>query len=406
MARHGTILLFLTVLVPLISAQCSYRTATPYFKRSIYEFTLKLAERINLETESHFVASALSPWTLLSAISLGAADETLQEIQEVLQLHPHKCFNNLYFELVNEVTQKPSNPTASMLERSATILFDDSLYVKRSFFELVSKIGMCDARIVSFLDTAEAASSINNHVRMLTNEAIDEIVTPSDLEGITAVMIDALYFKGAWKIPFPYEDTESSAFYDDNGQQIGDVSLMYVSGSFNVTTVPQIRAQVLELPYGDNSRYSMLIFLPQQDVSVTTMLDLMKSISISSIFVLFQQNGATTVDVQIPRFKISSDIDNLKELLIDMGLRMIFDAQRANFPGISDYQLALTNFIQKADIEVTEDGTVAAAATAALFESRMMPEQFVANKPFLFMIVDRILHVPIFTGAYSKPSIF
>lgn len=406
MATHGTLLLLLTVLAPLISAQCNYRTATPYFKRSVYEFSLKLVEKINFETESHFVSSALSPWTLLSAMSLGAADTTLQEIREVLQLHPHRCFNNIYFELVNQVTRKPSNPTASMLERSSTIFFDDSLYVKQSFFDDVAKVGICDARIVSFVDTVETAAIINEHVRSVTNEAIDEIVTPNDLDGILTVMVDALYFKGAWKVPFPYEDTESSAFYNDRGQQIGDVSLMYVSGSFNVTPVPQIRAKVLELPYGDDSRFSMLIFLPDTDVSITTMVDLMKSISISSIFILFKQNGVSTVDVQIPRFKISSDIDNLKELLIDMGIKTIFDHQRANFPGISDYQLFLSNFIQKADIEVTEDGTVAAAATEALFESRMMPEQFVANKPFLFMIVDRVLHVPIFTGAYSKPSLF
>ncbi|KAJ8708591.1 hypothetical protein PYW08_009973 [Mythimna loreyi] len=405
MATHG-IILFLTVLVPLISAQCNYRTATPYFKRSVYEFSLKLVERINVETESHFVASALSPWTLLSAISLGAADETLQEIRDVLQLHPHKCFNNLYFDLVNEITQRPSNPSASMLERSSTMYFDGTLNIKQSFLEDVSKVGICDAAIVSFLDTVETAAIINNFVRGVTNEAIDEIVTSSDLEGVVTVMIDALYFKGAWKIPFPYEETESSAFYDDKGQQIGDVSLMFVSGSFNVTTVPQIRAQVLELPYGDNSRFAMLIFLPDSDVSVTTMVDLMKSISISSVYTLFKENQFSTVDVQIPRFKITSDINNLKELLIDMGLKTIFNPDRANFPGISEYQLYLSNFIQKADVEVTEDGTVAAAGTAAMFESRMLPQQFVANKPFLFMIVDRVVHVPIFTGAYSKPSIF
>lgn len=406
MARLGAIFLFVTALIPLISAQCNLRTATPFFKRSIYEFTLKLARRINQETESHYVASALSPWTLLSTISLGASESTLAEIQEVLKLHPHRCFNNLYFELTKQVTLRPTNPTASMLERSSTIFFDDSLYVKQSFFDEVSKVGICDARIVSFQDTVETAAIINEHVRSVTNEAIDEIVTPNDLDGIVTVMIDALYFKGAWKVAFPYEDTETSAFYNDQGQQIGDVPLMYVSGSFNVTGISQIQAKVLELPYGDDSRYSMLIFLPYTNVTLTSMVDRMKSISISSIYILFQQYGPTNVDVQIPRFKISSDIDNLKELLIDMGLKTLFDHTRANFPGISDYQLFLSNFIQKADIEVTEDGTVAGVATAALFESRMMPEQFAANRPFMFMIVDKILHIPIFTGAYSKPSHF
>ncbi|KAF9800766.1 hypothetical protein SFRURICE_001790 [Spodoptera frugiperda] len=405
MARLGAIFLFIAGFISVISAQCIQRTAAPYFKRSIYEFTLDLAKRINQETESHFVTSALSPWTLLAGMSLGASDSTLQEIKEVLQLHPHKCFNNIYFDLARQITAKPTNPTACMLERSSTMFFDDSIFVKPKFLDDVSKVGICDARIVSFVDTVETSAIINEHVRRVTNEAIDEIVTPNDLDGVVTVMIDALYFKGAWKVPFPYEDTETSAFYNDRGQQVGDVSLMYVSGSFNVTSIDQINARVLELPYGDDSRYSMLIFLPNANVTLTSVIDRMKAVSISSIFILYNQQRASTVDVQIPRFKISSDIDNLKELLIDMGIRSAFDPQ-ANFLGISDYQMYLSNFLQKADIEVTEDGTVAAASTAAFFEARMLPDQFVANKPFLFMIVDRVLHVPIFTGAYSKPSVF
>lgn len=406
MARLATIFLIITALIPLISSQCDFKTATPFFKRSVYEFSLKLVRRINQETENHFIVSALSPWTLLSAISLGAADVTLTEIQDVLKLHKHRCFNDLFFELVQQVTQKPENLAASMLERSATIFFDDSLYVKKTFFDEIAKVGICDARIVSFTDSVLTASLINEHVRSVTNDAIDEIVTPSDLEGIQTVMIDALYFKGAWNLAFPYEDTETSTFYNDKGLPAGDVSLMYVSGSFNVTDMRQIQAKVLELPYGDDSRYAMLIFLPYENVTLSTMIDSMNTISISSVYILFKQYGETTVDVQIPRFKISSDIDNLKELLIDMGIKTIFDSSRANFPEISDYQLYVSNFIQKADIEVTEDGTVASAASAVFFQSRMMPEQFVANKPFMFMIVDKILHVPIFTGAYSKPSKF
>lgn len=406
MARLAAILLFIGAISPLISAQCDYKTATPFFKRSVYEFSLNLATRINQETESHFVASAFSPWTLISAISLGASDSTLTEIQQVLKLHPNKCFKKLFFNLAKQVTSKPSNPAASMLERSATIFFDGSLYVKPKFLEEVNTLGMCDARIVSFTDTVETAVIINNHVRRVTNEAIDEIVTSSDLDDMLVVMIDALYFKGAWKTPFPYEDTENSAFYDSIGQQVGDVPLMYVSAKFNVTSVPQVQAKVVELPYGDDSRYSMLIFLPFENVSVNTVFDLMTKITVSSVYILFRNYGPQNVDVQLPKFKISSDINNLKELLIDMGLQTLFDATSSNFPGISDYQLSLSNFIQKADIEVTEDGTVSSVATAALFESRMLPEQFVANKPFIFMIVDTQLQIPLFTGAYSKPSSF
>lgn len=406
MLKLTIIFLLIGATVPLISAQCAQKTATPLLKRAVYDFTLGLVRRINQETESHFVTSALSPWALISTMSLGAADDTLKEIQNVLRLHPQSCFNNLFFSLVKQITRKPSNPAAGMLERSATIFFDGSLNVKQKFLNDASNIAASDARIVSFYDSTVTSAIINEHVRSVTNDAIDEIVTPSDLEDVYVMMVDALYFKGAWKTPFPYEDTEISAFYSSKGQQIGDVSLMYVSAPFKMTSVDQIEAQVLELPYGDDNKYAMLIFLPYQNVTIPKLIDSMKKISISSIYILFGNQEKQTVDVQIPRFKINTDINNLKELLIDMGLQNLFDQNKGNFPGISDYPLYVSNFIQKANIEVTEEGTEASSATAAFMESRMLPDQFVANKPFLFMIVDTQFHIPIFTGAYSKPSNF
>ncbi|XP_028160891.1 serpin B6-like [Ostrinia furnacalis] len=91
-----------------------------------------------------------------------------------------------------------------------------------------------------------------------------------------------------------------------------------------------------------------------------------------------------------------------------MGLRDMFDANRARFPEISDYQLHVSSFIQKADVEVTEEGTVAAAVTEMgfSFRSSVQAENFLANKPFFFMIVDRKTEVPVFSGAYSKPKLF
>lgn len=406
MSKLTVILLLLGAIVPLISSQCTQKIATPVLKKAVYDFTLELVRRINQETESHFVTSALSPWALISTMSLGAAEDTLKEIQYVLRLHSQPCFNKLLFDLIKQITRKPSNPAAGMLERSATIFFDGSLNVKQKFLDDVAYIAASDARIVSFFDAPVTSAIINEHVRRVTNDAIDEIVTPSDLEDVYVMMVDALYFKGAWKIPFPYEDTEISAFYNSKGQQIGDVSLMYVNAPFNMTSINQIQAQVLELPYSEDAKYAMLIFLPYQNVTISKVIDSLKKISISSIYILFRNQEPEMVDVQIPRFKINTDINNLKELLIDMGLKNLFDINTGNFPGISDYPLCVSNFIQKANIEVTEEGTEASSATAAFLESRMLPDQFVANKPFLFMIVDTQFHIPIFTGAYSKPSNF
>ncbi|NP_001139701.1 serine protease inhibitor 77Ba-like [Bombyx mandarina] len=393
-------LISILLLTPGIYGQCNLKTAGAYFKRSLYEFSNDLAVRINYETDSHFVMSGLSAWTLISALSFGATDETLQEIYQVARLHPHKCFNNKIFKLLRD--QKET--AVGTLEKSSALFVDERMIVQEKFQVDVQKTGVCGVKVLSFDDTISSAATINQYVNEVTHSTIEEIVIPSDLEGVILVLIDALYFKGAWKTQFPYDDTEPSAFYNHQGNQIGDVNLMFVTGSFNLSRIDQLKSSVLELPYGNDGRFSMLIFRPHNDVTVSTVIQEMKSISLAAILDSF--HGAHSVAVQIPRFKVTSDINNLKELLIDMGLITMFDSDRASFSDLSDYPVYVSNFIQKANIEVTEDGTVASSVSVVTFEARMLPDQFVVNRPFLYMIIDRALEIPLFIGAYSEPSLF
>lgn len=387
----------------MISGQCTNERARNFFKRSIYDFSVQLAGRISQETDGHFISSGLSPWTLISALSLGATQETLKEIVHVLKMHPHQCFKNKYFEIARKLTTLANE---TILERSAAMFIDRKLQIKEDFLYDVHRTGVCNIEALAFEEYASTATYINDYVSQATHEAIDDIITPSDVEGAVIIMVDALYFKGAWKIPFPYSDTAPSAFYNDKGIQTGNVNLMYTTGTFNISSLRLIQAQVLELPYGDDNKYSMLIFLPKPGVSLNTVMDKLKNISIRTIYALFEQNMETVASVQIPKFKITSDLNNLKELLIDMGLKTMFDSGAAKFEDLAKFNVYVSNFIQKADIEVTEDGTVASAVDEFVIESRMMPEQFIANKPFLFMIIDKDTEIPLFTGAYSKPKVF
>ncbi|XP_063834210.1 ovalbumin-related protein X-like [Ostrinia nubilalis] len=406
MARIHKLILTLCAIIPIVIGQCTLQRAEVLFRRSVYEFSVDLVRRIAEDNEGHFIASTLSPWTLLSAVSLGAADDTLSQIQQVLKHHRHKCFNNKYLELAKQIASSSNGAT---LEHSSNLFMDHSMILKERFRNQLTKTGVCDITPLSFDDFNRAAGIINNYVKEATHGVIDEIISPSDLEGVYLIMVDALYFKGSWRKAFLPEETEASTFYDAHRNPIGEVNLMFANNEFNITTIDAIEATVLELPYGHDDRFSMLLFLPNDDVPLINVIGALKKISLGSIFGLFQREGGPKkVFVQIPRFKITSDLDNLKELLIDMGLRDMFDANRARFPEISDYQLHVSSFIQKADVEVTEEGTVAAAVTEMgfSFRSSVQAENFLANKPFFFMIVDRKTEVPVFSGAYSKPKLF
>lgn len=385
-------------------AQCTLEKAEPRFRRSVYEFSVDLLTRLAQEKESHFVASTLSAWTLLAGTSLGAADTTLAELKQVLQLHKHKCFNYKYLELANSIAD--NNETDVVVERASAILFDDKIPILESFKAKLKIASGTHFNAFPFDVPEQTAQRINNFVSYLTHEVIDEIVTPSDLYEEALLIIDAIFFKGTWKVPFPYENTRVEAFYNERGAQIGQTNSMFLSSAFSLSYVDEINSSILELPYGTGERYSMLIFLPYKDVSVYSVIEKLKLVSLKTIQQKLSKFGQETIAVNLPRFKITSELNNLKELLEDMGLKSMFMSDVAQFPNLSDYPFYVSNFIQKADIEVTEEGTVAAAVTKEEFSFRTEPGSFNVNKPFLFMVVDKRMEVPLFVGAYSKPSEF
>lgn len=399
------ILVAFTILVPGIFSQCSVKNAEPYLRRSVHEFTTNLMQRISTETDAHFVTSALSTWTLLSAVSLGATEETLDELKHVLRLHPHECFNIKFLEIVKQMT---ATSEGTVLERSSSLFVDDRFPLTPEFHNKVKRSQACNIETLEFNNYYVTANIINEFVNRATHGAISEMITPNDLEGVYIVLIDALYFKGIWKNKFSSADTEISAFYDESGNQLGDVNLMFSTPTVNVVSIGQIAAKVLELPYGGNGRFSMLFILPDPNITVTSVIEKLKNISLSSIFILFKQQTPRQVMLQVPKFRINTDLENLKELLTDMGLTTLFDSNQAKLGEISDYLMFISNIFQSANIEVNEEGSEASASTTALFEGRSggYIEQFAANRPFIFMIVDKKTEVALFTGAYSKPSVY
>ncbi|CAH4029679.1 serine protease inhibitor 77Ba-like [Pieris brassicae] len=396
--------LFLVGLIPSILCQCSVENAKPLFRRAIFDFSVDLMMRIAVEKESHFIASTLSPWTLLSCISLGATDKTLAELRDVLHLHSHSCFNNKFLDIVKIINSNSSSDV--VVERSSVIFTDENLPIKSYFKNKIISKKVSDFQVLSFGNPENAASVINNYVREATHGSIEDVVASGDLEEIVMLAIDAIFFKGTWSVPFGKEDTEVSAFYNEKGDQTGEVNLMFITDIFYQKEVDVISAQVLELPYGSDGRYAALFFLPYPDVSLFSVIEKLKTITLTTIYKLFEAQEQEEVMVQLPRFKTSTNLNNLKELLSDMGLKTMFDSSQASFAKISSYELSVSDFFQKADIEITEEGTTASAVSGAGFVSRSLPDKFKANRPFLYMIIDKEIEVPLFVGAYSKPSVY
>jgi hypothetical protein len=156
---------------------------------------------------------------------------------------------------------------------------------------------------------------------------------------------------------------------------------------------------ILELPYDDHSK-SMIIFLPKEDSFSDQILDSVLEYPTEKI----KRLETTKTTVSLPKFKINYKMD-LKSKMNSIGVLDMF-SDRANFSYITNIPMKVSDGIHKAFIEVNEEGSEAAAATAVLFsfKSAVRQRRFFANRPFYFMIYDFQNNLPIFMGKFSNPS--
>lgn len=111
------------------------------------------------------------------------------------------------------------------------------------------------------------------------------------------------------------------------------------------------------------------------------------------------------VEVHIPRFSVQSDI-TLAYFLENMGILDLFDQQRARLDEISTNPTFLSQVIHKVEIRVNEEGTFAAATTAGVFSNKATPPRFYANRPFLYIIVEKQSNTVLFLGQIYEPEGF
>lgn len=383
----------LTLLIQQLEAQCTMEKALPQFKRGTWKLTTTLLKRIAEDTENHFVTCPTSTWALLAALREDAEGHTSDELQSMLYLHLHPCFRRHYYDIVNAVLTQ-----GELLERSGLLVFDDALNINDTFKKNPARLGLGDVVSLS-LDEDNAADVINEQIASDIHGKLNDVISSEDLEGKLCLLIDAIHFKGTWEYSFK---TEVSPFYDEKEVRIGEVTLMHHFGNYLNGYMYLLNANFLEVPYKSehDNQYAMIIILPVKGETVSNVLEKLSSLTLTSIYNVISENGKTAMHLSFPKFKMSSYLDNLKELLVDAGLRTMFDERKASFPLISE-SMYVNDLIQKVEMEVSEEGEFRNKDIV----SEGYQESFLVNKPFIFLIADKPAQTFILTGVYSKPSV-
>ncbi|GCB77848.1 hypothetical protein scyTo_0020040, partial [Scyliorhinus torazame] len=216
------------------------------------------------------------------------------------------------------------------------------------------------------------------------------------------VMLNAVYFKGVWKIPFPVGGTHQREFYKEDGTKML-VPMMSLSAKLNASefvTPTGLDYDVIELPYHGET-LSMYIVAPYLK---TVPLSALTNIITASLINEWKNNLETVKrHLVLPKFSLESETD-LRKPLSGMGITDMFNEGKADFTKINKTEpLFVSKALQKVKIEVNESGTKASSATAAIFYERMAPLEVVIDRPFLFLVRHNPTGTILFMGQVMEP---
>ncbi len=366
-------------------------------------FALELYAHLKQEKGNLFC----SPHSISTALAMtyaGARGNTATQMADVLHFTPEReqlatAFAELEARL--NAIQKKGNVLLNVVN---ALWAQKNYQFRQDFLDLLTQRYQAALEYADFISACEEARlEINVWVADQTNGKIKNLLAPGILtEDTCLALVNAIYFKGNWASHFKEKDTQATAFWVTPETNI-DVPMMYQKHKFNHAMLPNDHIQILELPYVDGD-LSMLLLLPTEKDGLA---QLENSLNGENLDFWRQHLFPEKIDVYLPQFKMSSGF-RLKKTLAEMGMPDAF-GENADFSGMDGTrELLISAIIHKAFVEVNEEGTEAAAATAVVMRGRGLapapPSEFRADHPFLFLIRDNQTGSILFLGRVIDPS--
>ena len=350
----------------------------------------------------------LSPFSVSLALAMtyaGARGETETQMADVLNFGPqdqvHNTFNALDLALEESPIVLDKDQEPMQLSIANSVWAEQTFTFLPDFLDMLSVNYGAGIQLMDFINSPDPSRKIiNQWVSDETKDKINNLLPENSITSATKmVLVNAIYFKADWLSPFDANDTYDSTFKLLDGSEV---------------TVPMM-GQQLYIPYfvGDGYAVAELPYAGESAVMTLLVPDegRFEEIEAQVDGAMFNEALANLapadVTLRMPKFEFESPF-NLSDALIEMGMPLAFDENRADFSGMTDQQdLYIGNVIHKAFVAVDEKGTEAAAATAVVMEgaTAMMPENVLTiDRPFLFFIRDVETGQILFIGRVLNPE--
>ena len=388
------------------SNQISKADDTGYTKEGIQE-VINANNRFNFNLYSKLSKSEngnlfYSPYSIFAALAMtyeGANGQTADEMKKVLTYPDKKILRPNFAAIYNEINTNVKDyelntANALWVQKDFSLLTDYSRIVNKHYGGKASNL--------DFVNAAEKSrETINDYTKQQTNNRISELIPPGFLDtGTRLVLTNSIYFKGTWVWEFDASNTYSESFKitPHDTVMVSMMSMNPKKAKFNYAQTED--TQILELPYKGN-KISMLILLPAEDLT-----SIESSLTLEKFNEYKSKLKETSLDsILLPKFKLDTEYF-IKDALIALGMPTAFSSS-ADFSGMTGRKdLYIDSIIHKAFVEIDENGTEAAAATAINIALKaIVPRNvFKADHPFIFIIQDKETENILFIGKVVDPT--
>ncbi|XP_075970394.1 antichymotrypsin-2-like isoform X1 [Anticarsia gemmatalis] len=364
------------------------------------QFTTKLfQEVVKQHNMSSVVLSAFSVLSPLAQLALASVGPSHDEILTTIGMPSDNVTKEAMMSLNTRI-----GAVKGVVLKQANKVYVRTGYTLNDVFAAVSKsVFNSDLQNIDFSNREGSANEINQWVEDNRNKRIKNLISKEAITSDTiSILVNAIYFKGKWKTPFEKFVTREQDFYKTKDDTVR-IPMMNKFNYFNYGESSELDAKLLEMPYeGDEA--SFVVILPNKYDGIDSLIEKLRD---PAAFTKgLETMYYTDVRVALPKFKIET-MTSLGEALVNIGVSKLFSSTEARLDHLvkEKSNLYVTSAIQKAFIEVNEEGAEAAAANAFLAGATSVGEQhrshvFTADHPFVFFLMQK--DIILFNGVFRS----
>jgi len=362
------------------------------------QFAFDFFKQLSVNEKGNIFFSPISISSAMAMTYAGAKGETQSQISKVFHFSSNnKKFHSQQGRIPKQLISKADSIQLSIVN---TLWAERSYPIKKSFSKTLRKSYSATVMHVDFINRFEESRLlINDNISKSTYEKINNLLPTGSVNSLTRlVLTNAVYFKADWATKFQKERMGDANFYLTPQSPIR-CKMMGIKSKFDYYEDENIQA--LELAYSGNN-FSMLIILPRPNLSLDA---LVKGITQDSLKSMIKGLEMQEITISIPKYKLSTGYQ-LKQVLSGMGMPQPF-SDNANFSRMTTRNdLKISDVFHNAFIEVNEQGTEAAAATAVVIAMKSTGNEkfFIANRPFIFIIREKTSGSILFMGRMVDPT--